>query len=119
MAANGKNFSHEISEETVKFLSHAIGRTAFGAISLIIQDGRLIQIDVSEKIRCQDGVPILAQKKDRILEEGLLRVLINEALSGMKFGQVSLLIQDGRVSQIERIAKQRMRPQQGMDGEGI
>ena len=46
--------------------------------------------------------------EDRLLEESLANV--REALSGLKYGAVSLTVHDGRVVQIDVTEKKRLKP---------
>lgn len=52
--------------------------------------------------------PPLAPEAARLLEESLANV--REALSGLKFGNVSLTVHDGRVVQIDVTEKKRLKP---------
>ncbi|CUH97083.1 hypothetical protein P22_3209 [Propionispora sp. 2/2-37] len=48
-----------------------------------------------------------------------LRNRIVEAVQGLKFGQVVIVIKDGKVTQIERTEKQRFTGVEGIYGDGI
>lgn len=48
-----------------------------------------------------------------------LRAEITAALSGLEYGQVVILIKDGKVTQIERTEKKRLPRLEGLNGEGI
>lgn len=48
-----------------------------------------------------------------------LRNRIVEAVHGLKFGQVVIVIKDGKVTQIERTEKQRFTGVEGIYGDGI
>ena len=48
-----------------------------------------------------------------------LRAEVARALGGLQYGQVVILIKDGRVTQIERTEKRRLPRLEGVDGEGI
>ena len=48
-----------------------------------------------------------------------LRAEITAALSGLEYGQVVILIKDGKVTQIERTDKKRLPRLEGLNGEGI
>ncbi len=49
----------------------------------------------------------------------LLRAEIIQALRGLQYGQVVILIKDGKVTQIDRTEKRRLPNLQGINGEGI
>jgi len=48
-----------------------------------------------------------------------LRSEIGKALSGLQYGQLVILIKDGKVTQIDRTEKRRLPGLQGVNGEGI
>ncbi|MDT8899668.1 YezD family protein [Anaeroselena agilis] len=48
-----------------------------------------------------------------------LRTEISKALGGLQYGQVVILIKDGKVTQIDRTEKRRLPSLQGINGEGI
>ena len=50
--ANGVNFDRPpISQEDLKKLLEMVKTVSHGSITLIIQDGKIVQIDKSEKLR--------------------------------------------------------------------
>ena len=55
-----------------------------------------------------DGDAARLLEANRLLEESLASV--REALSGLRFGSVTLTIHDGRVVQIDITEKKRLRP---------
>lgn len=64
-------------------------------------------------------MPALPGNRSRVmLGEELARVL-REALSGIRFGSVTLVIQDGRVIQVDKNEKIRLKNPEFMDGSGI
>lgn len=52
--------------------------------------------------------PPLAPEAAKLLGEGLANV--REALSGLKFGNVSLTVHEGRIVQIDVTEKRRLKP---------
>jgi hypothetical protein len=48
-----------------------------------------------------------------------LRTEITKALGGLQYGQLVILIKDGKVVQIDRTEKKRLPSLQGIYGEGI
>ncbi|SEP27549.1 MULTISPECIES: YezD family protein [Propionispora] len=48
-----------------------------------------------------------------------LRKRIAEAVDGLKFGQVVIVIKDGKVTQLDRTEKQRFTGVEGIYGDGI
>ena len=109
-----------VTPEIIEAVAKAVQGTTFGAITLIVQDARLIQMDKLEKVRfvaqahCsgKEGLskPIPADK---------IKNKVQTALKGMEYGQVLLAVRDGAIVQIERTEKQRLKYLQGVDGEGI
>lgn len=95
--------------------------TFHGNVSLITQDGRLVQIERNEKIRPCDiaskGNPInsTAEKQD----DSAVRVKIQEACAALEYGQVVIVIKEGKIVQIDRTEKQRFPALMGIYGDGI
>jgi len=50
---------------------------------------------------------------------GGLRAEIGRALVGLQYGQVVIMVKEGRMTQIERTEKRRLPRIEGLDGEGI
>lgn len=48
-----------------------------------------------------------------------LRAEISKALGGLQYGQLVILIKEGKVTQIDRTEKRRLPSLQGVNGEGI
>ena len=49
----------------------------------------------------------------------LLEQKLHEALASLKFGTITLVVQDGRVIQLDRHEKFRLSGMYGLNGEGI
>ncbi|MDR3590512.1 MAG: YezD family protein [Negativicutes bacterium] len=106
-----------ISEKVLNRIEDAVATTSFGSIVLTVQDARLIQIDLGEKIRL-DGTPRLLPKATRD-RNPVLRSRVIRALFGLKFGQVILMVENGKAVQIERNEKTRWNRMEGQHGDGI
>lgn len=96
-------------------IEQAVVDVGFGSVTLIVQDGKIIQIEKLDKIRVGDK---------RLLEASgesnpLLRKKLIEAVQGMSYGQVTIVVQHRRVIQIERMEKQRVNSLEGLYGDGI
>ena len=89
-----------------------------GLLSLIVQDSRLIQMDVINKIRF-GGQPVKQKPVRGKTVQTVLQGKIAAALSDMQYGQVTLIIKGGEIVQVERTEKQRFTSLQGLYGEGI
>ena len=52
-------------------------------------------------------------------EAKVLRARISEAAEGLQYGQIVIVIKEGRVTQIEKTEKQRFPSLVGINGDGI
>ena len=114
---NGKKLlSGEIPVEIMTYILRSLQEICYGKIALVAQDGRLIQVERSEKLRvadchvCRehepiapDDLPCLAQK-------------IRQSFQHLAYGQLVIVVKAGAVVQMERTEKNRFT---GLDGEGI
>ena len=99
-----------------------LNNTFHGNVALIYQDSRLVQIERNEKIR-----PAELNGKSCELPQGLkencdlpvVRARIVEAFENMEYGQVVIVIKEGRIIQIDRTEKQRFAALVGLYGDGI
>lgn len=106
----------------LELIDQAAAEIRFGSITVIIQDGYIIQLEKNEKIRL-DAANLNLLKEKRKTEakrdkEGL-HARISTALKDLHYGQVVILIKEGAVVQLERTDKQRFTHMQGVCGEGI
>jgi len=106
----------EISETVLSTIEGAVAGIIFGSITLIVQDGRLLQMERLEKIRFDNREPLVLPP---VTGKVQLRDRLAAALNGLQYGQVILLIRDGRITHIERIEKQRLEWVEGRYGDGI
>ena len=117
----GNNMSREnylVNQLDKAVLDEIVATTqgvAHGSVTLVVQDARLIQMDVVNKIRF--GVAPVAVKAGGTAE--VLPGKIAAALRDMQYGQVTLVIKGGEIVQAERTEKQRFAALQGLYGEGI
>jgi hypothetical protein len=96
-------------------IEQAVADVGFGLVTLIVQDSKIIQIEKLDKIRIGDKRVIVAA----VESNPLLRTKITEAMLGMDYGQITIVIQNKRVVQIERTEKQRVNSLEGLYGDGI
>ena len=91
-----------------------------GSITLIVQDTRLIQMDVVRRVQFlkQQGKQPLIGKLPAESQK-LVGQRIVDSLKGMRYGQVALLVKQGRIVQVERTEKQRLPIIEGAYGAGI
>lgn len=96
-------------------IEQAVTDVGFGSVTLILQDSKIIQIEKLDKIRVGDRRTASAAAEPN----PILRKKIMEAMQGMDYGQVTIVIQNKRVVQIERTEKQRVNSLEGLYGDGI
>lgn len=94
---------------------------SYGTITLMTQNFRLIQIERNEKIRpCNLKKPV--KQGESLRENGdysAARAGILEACRTLEYGQVVIVIKEGKIVQIDRTEKQRFPSLIGVNGDGI
>lgn len=92
-----------------------------GNITLMTQNFRLIQIERNEKIRpCDLETPVKPEKNIRRgCNYAAARAGILEACQALEYGQVVIVIKNGKIVQIDRTEKQRFPSLVGLNGDGI
>ena len=109
-----KNSAGKIPDEVLKFVFDELQKISNGEIIFIAQDGYLMQVEVRQRRRVADW-----QEENLPRDEKTFSALeknIRQEFSTLDYGQLSIKIQKGRVTQIERLLRQRFT---GLDGEGI
>lgn len=105
-----------------EIIERAVDEIRFGSITMIIQDGYILQLEKNEKIRL-DSANLQAQpeksKPSKKIDKAGLQGRILSAVKELQYGQVTILIKEGAVVQLERTTKQRFANMQGVYGEGI
>jgi len=99
-----------------------LNSTFHGNVALIYQDCRLVQIERNEKIRpsdSNDGKNNLPQGLKENCDLPAVRMRIQQAFERMEYGQVVIVIKEGRIIQIDRTEKQRFPTLVGLYGDGI
>ena len=86
----------------------------FGEVVLIAQNGVLIQVERTEKMRVHpwQGIPKPAEWSD--VTERNLRKTIERELASLYYGRLSIIVKQGNVTHFDSLEKQRF-----MDGDGI
>jgi hypothetical protein len=96
-----------------------LSKTFHGQVTLITQNFRVVQIERRENFNPED----LLSEDLGLIEESFKRDVvkekINQALKGLEYGQVALVVKKGRLTQIERTRKERYSDLQGLAGDGI
>ncbi|KYZ74938.1 hypothetical protein AXX12_15270 [Anaerosporomusa subterranea] len=121
-----------VSQDALTIIVDSIRSVSHGTVALIVQDGRLLQIERTDKIRLDSfrkSNPGVNRSADigRIAHENILddrqiarlRCRVAEQLKDLAFGQIILIIKDNLLVQIERIEKQRLAGLEGIYGDGI
>lgn len=115
MAAEKKALE-SINHQAMKYIRQALSEICFGELILVAQDSRLIQIERSEKIRIQQNAPSCQRKAFEEKELSFLEEKIRASFKNLDYGQLVIVIKDGKVKQMDRTIRSRFT---GMDGEGI
>ncbi|WP_346355393.1 YezD family protein [Azotosporobacter soli] len=109
----GTAFVNAIVEESVR-------QIRFGVLTIIVQDGKVVQLERTEKFQVQavQNKTVQAEKINATVLERV-REHICQEMTGMRYGQILVKIVNGRVNQIEKTEKRRWAGACGLDGEGI
>lgn len=51
VTTNKKEVKNQLTEKNIELLEELVSQTRFGSITIVIQDGVIVQIDKNEKIR--------------------------------------------------------------------
>jgi hypothetical protein len=100
-------------------LINLVKRTYHGQIVLIAQNYRVVQVERKENFNPEDLLDPKLGLSGSILKAQALKDKIVQALLGLEFGQVILVFKKGRLTQIERLQKERFSDLQGVAGDGI
>lgn len=115
MAKQKKN-SGGLPDKVMDHILQNLQRITYGEVILVAQDGVLVQLEWSERMRLDHWDDMLVPRSWE--ERELLCVAKRVAMefAHLQFGRLVIVVKGGRVSQIERTEKQRFI---GLDGEGI
>ncbi len=118
MVSKEESFQLDSDEEIAKFgqIEQAVSDVGFGSVTLIVQDGKIIQIEKLDKIRVEGHQSVISRAAKT---NSILRSKIIEAMDKMNYGQVMIVIKNKRIVQIERTEKQRVHSLEGLYGDGI
>ena len=110
-----------IPTEVEATIERLINETVWGSLTVVIQDGRIIQLDRHEKYQFGKKPIMPNVTVNQAATGGKSNPLrqVHTALTGIQFGQLVLKIQDGRIVQIDRTEKQRLAELTGTSGDGI
>ncbi len=110
--------------EVMEQIERLIVSTFHGSVTLIVQDSRLIQIERNEKIRLSDlaakhKAEASANSKKETGSTKNIWPTIMEAVNGLRFGQIAIVIKEGKIVQFDKTEKQRFPDVEGIYGDGI
>jgi hypothetical protein len=95
----------------------ALRGITYGSVTVRVQDGKIIQMEKIEKLRFNRDGNLMGQ---HVPQTGLTEEKpIGTAFTDLQYGQVTFVIRDGSIMQIERMEKKRLLNNQGLHGEGI
>ncbi|MEN6412051.1 MAG: YezD family protein [Veillonellales bacterium] len=118
----GSKTANCITPQIMDQIISILKSTFHGNVSLITQDGRLVQIERNEKIRPCD---IASKGGNRVnssagkQDDSAVRAKVQEACAALEYGQVVIVIKEGKIVQIDRTEKQRFPSLMGIYGDGI
>ena len=104
----------DIPAEVLHYILEVLRGVYFGEVVLVAQNGVLIQVERTEKMRVHpwQGIPKPAEWSE--VTEGNLRKTIERELASLYYGRLSIIVKQGTVTHFDRLEKQRF-----MDGDGI
>lgn len=105
-----------LSDQVLACIEKAILDIAYGSVTLVIQDSRIIQMEKLEKVRFGEPVKPAPQPPTA---GPALRARLLQSVSGMEYGKVAIQIQLGQITQVERTEKYRVGKLTGLNGDGI
>ncbi len=102
------------------FVEESVRQIRFGVLMIIVQDGKVVQLERTEKFQVQamQNKTVQAEKITATVLERVREHIYRE-VAGMRYGQILVKIVNGRVNQIEKTEKRRWAGACGLDGEGI
>ncbi|MDR1081785.1 MAG: YezD family protein [Deltaproteobacteria bacterium] len=92
--------------------------TRHGQITIVNQNFRVVQVERRENFNPEE-LGISPAAGSGALNLDAVKKKISQALKGLEFGQVILVVKKGRLAQIERLQKERFSDLQGVYGDGI
>lgn len=107
------------SREALAAIERILRHTLHGSITIIVQDARIVQLERIEKLRPAD-VAVWPQVS-AVPEEcwPVVRERVKGALQDLAYGQLVIVLKDGKISQFDRTEKQRLSSMEGLYGDGI
>ena len=103
-----------IPGDVLTFALDELQKILSGEIIFVAQDGRLMQVEITQRRRLADWSEKISDWSDELQQT--LRKQIAQEFSTLAYGRLVIKIQKGHVSQMERTVQSRFT---GLDGEGI
>jgi hypothetical protein len=94
-------------------------KTYHGQVILITQNFRVVQVERKENFNPEELLEGHLGLNEENFSPQTVKEKVIQALKGLEFGQVVLMIKKGRLVQIERHLKERFSDLQGLGGDGI
>ncbi|NLU42643.1 MAG: DUF2292 domain-containing protein [Firmicutes bacterium] len=108
-----------IPAHVITLLDGTIMGASLGAITVTVQDCRIVQIERTDRILVPASPGLNAPQKMSQSSVALCRRKILQEIRDLAYGQVTVKIQDGLPVQVEKTEKIRLPRIEGLDGEGI
>ena len=109
-----------ISSAAMTMIIGLLHEVFHGEVTLVVQDGCLVQIERSEKLRPAEAARYAAyQKAVQSADYTPVSRKIQQEFAGLQFGHIVIVIKSGRIIQVERAEKHRLTGVFGYDGGGI
>ena len=115
VAYREKSGDAPIPVPAMDYIVAILKRMRFGEVTLVAQDGKLVQIEHTEKVRVrpwQGDDKFSTDWEDK--REHNIRENVEREFADLSFGRLSVVVQNGNIKQMSRLSMQRF-----MDGEGI
>ena len=104
----------DIPAEVLSYIMELLRELYFGEVVLIAQNGVLIQVERTEKMRVHPWQGLSKPAPWTAEVEMNLRKTIQRELQSLYYGRLSIVVKQGNVTHFDRLEKQRF-----MDGDGI
>ncbi len=104
----------DVHPDVLDYIMSVLRDLYFGEVVLIAQNGVLIQVEYTEKLRVHPWQGISQPVKWSEDTERNLRRSIERELASLFYGRLSIIVKQGTVTHFDKLEKQRF-----MDGDGI
>ncbi|MDR0354523.1 MAG: YezD family protein [Deltaproteobacteria bacterium] len=94
-------------------------KTFHGQLTLLVQNRKVVQVERRENFNPEELTGEVPGLSPENFNAQIVKNKVVQALKGLEFGQVILMVKKGRLVQIERLTKERFANLQGLGGDGI